>query len=117
MQPRHQDRTRQGSTAACALAPSHQSADRRGASRQQASAPGFLVIPDCDRGIACRVVELSATGVRVALESAESRAMWRAIQLPASLPLHLRVHDIEVRCRALWTVGDRIGLRFTSVMR
>jgi len=81
------------------------SVNRRKSIRRQIGYGARIAAADGSWQRACRVLDVSATGARLALEE--------PAELPADFILALSAHGAATRrCRVVWKQGGEVGVRF-----
>ena len=86
----------------------------RFAPRKATSLPGLLRSASQFEPIACRIINISTTGVRVTVASEHAGANWHSEWLLGDLTLEVPFDRMAVRCRAVWKIDNQIGLRFRA---
>lgn len=84
--------------------------ERRQDIRKKVQAPGLLAILGHLDLVPCRVLNRSASGMRVLLTTSE----WRPAKVPCDVTLSIPSERLKIRCTAVWIVEREIGLRFAA---
>lgn len=90
-------------------------AEQREARRKIMNVPAFLRIPDQHELIACRVLDFSATGVRIAFD--RTSVTTRYLPLSGALTLVMPRDRAEVDCKIVWRTDRLMGFKFRSFLR
>ena len=81
-------------------------ANRRKSVRRSIGYGATIVAPDTSWTRKCRVIDISATGAKLALEEPG--------QLPKDFVLMLSERGPKRRCHVVWTADDQVGVEFEA---
>jgi hypothetical protein len=82
--------------------------EQRQSERNSANTAAVIRLENGDRTIPCLVSNLSEGGAKLVVGEPE--------QLPSEFILFLRPNSpVGRRCKVIWRIGDKIGVRFDSV--
>lgn len=91
--------------------------DKRGAPRKVENLPAYITYTGVSNVIPGRVVDMSATGVRVELMPKGRASGVPFIELPEQFVLVLRLDRMEVDCQRIWQRDWFVGARFLGLRR
>jgi hypothetical protein len=92
-------------------------AEGRKSTRKSTRLAGLVVFNRGRESLVCSIRDLSATGARIKLQTADNKAFSKPIEMPDAFTLVMRVDRLEVDCEVIWRKGGEAGLRFLSAVR
>ena len=92
-------------------------ADRRRSRREEVRLPGKIIVGDTGRQIDCTIVDISATGARLAISPKHCTAPGGRNVLPSTISLFLDRECTNVGCIKVWCTANEVGVQFCTPFR
>ena len=99
------------------LGPHIVAADRRRSSRERACLPGKIITGAAGRPVDCTIVDISATGARLAIPPESCIDAKGRNVLPSKICLVFDGKCTNVDCIKVWCTTNEVGVQFCSMFR
>ncbi len=90
--------------------------ERRRSYRRDCQLPAIIFIPGTSMAIPCTMVDESSSGARLRLSAARVERGRSQSYVPREFWVWMSVDRCRVKCEPVWENGNKVGVRFTSVI-
>ena len=90
---------------------------RRKAPRKSVLIAGEVSFGDKSRRMICQIVDMSATGARLRLDTMSNCPAGKKKQCPDRIGLYFDQRTVNVECNVVWANDAEMGVQFCSMLR